>query len=59
MIKAIDEIQGGSSWRIQSEKGTKKQRKYLSDLKRLTCVVNRGQGDALIPVSYTHLPFKM
>jgi nitrogen regulatory protein PII len=44
MIKAIDEIQGGSSWRIQSEKGTKKQRKYLSDLKRLTCVVNRGQG---------------
>lgn len=48
MIKAIDEIQGGSAWRIQSEKGTKKQRKYLSDLKRLTCVVNRGQGDALI-----------
>ena len=48
MIKAIDEIQGGSAWRIQSEKGIKKQRKYLNDLKRLTCVVERGQGDALI-----------
>ncbi len=48
MIKAIDEIQGGSAWRIQTEKGTKKQRKYLNELKRLTCVVERGQGDALI-----------
>lgn len=48
MIKAIDEIQGGSAWRVQSEKGTKKQRKYLLELKRLTCVVERGEGDALI-----------
>ena len=48
IIKAIDELKGGSTWRTQGDGGNKKQRKFLSDLTRLSCVVERGKGDTLV-----------
>ncbi|MBK9285855.1 MAG: P-II family nitrogen regulator [Sphingobacteriaceae bacterium] len=47
IIKAIDEIKGGSEWRMNLNSSNKVQRKYLNDLVRLTCVTERGMGDAL------------
>jgi nitrogen regulatory protein PII len=51
IIKAIDELKGGSSWRTQRAGINKKQRAHLKNLCRLTCVTARGQGDSLIQVA--------
>ena len=47
IIKAIDEIKGGSEWRMNLNSENKKNRKFLNDLVRLTCVTERGTGDVL------------
>lgn len=48
IIKAIDEIKGGSAWRAHlGQNNGKTQKKTLSNLSRLTCVVERGKGDSL------------
>lgn len=48
IIKAIDEIKGGSAWRAHlGQNNGKAQKKTLSNLSRLTCVVERGKGDSL------------
>ena len=48
MIKAIDELKGSSAWRMQSENEKNNKRTFLTDLYRLTCVVEKGKGDKLI-----------
>ncbi len=57
IIKAIDEIKGSTHWRMHSgvhdiseSDGIfqMQERVYLENLVRLTCVVVRGEGDALI-----------
>jgi nitrogen regulatory protein PII len=48
IIKAIDELKGGSSWRTHgAHNDHRKERKYLLGLSRLSCVVERGKGEAL------------
>ena len=47
IIKAIDEIKGGSAWRAHLGQNNGNKKKFLSNLSRLTCVVERGKGDAL------------
>ena len=48
MIKAIDELKGSSAWRIQHESDKNNQRKFLTDVYRLNCVVEKGKGEKLI-----------
>ena len=51
MVKAIDEIKGGTSWRTLSgdESGAgSSDKKYLLDLVRLSCVTERGKGDEMV-----------
>ncbi len=50
IVKAIDEIKGGAGWRAQSVDGTvaPTDRKFLTDLTRLTCVTERGKGDIMV-----------
>jgi nitrogen regulatory protein PII len=48
VIKAIDEIKGSSAWRIQNETEQSNKRKFLTDLYRLNCVVEKGKADNLI-----------
>ena len=48
MIKAIDELKGSSSWRIQHESEKSNKRKFLTDVYRLNCVVEKGKGEQLI-----------
>ena len=51
IVKAIDEIKGGAGWRAQSVgdgSDPPSERKFLTDLTRLTCVTERGKGDAMV-----------
>jgi len=50
MIKAIDEIRGGTKWRSKGifEVSEGSGRKFLKDLISLSAVVERGKGDRLI-----------
>ena len=48
MIKAIDELKGSSAWRIQNESEENNKRKFLTNLYRLNCVVEKGKGNNLI-----------
>ena len=48
MIKAIDELKGSSAWRTKNESEQNNKRKYLTNLYRLNCVVEKGKGDKLI-----------
>lgn len=48
MIKAIDELKGSSAWRLQDEDQKSNKRRFLTNLIRLNCVVEKGKGDALI-----------
>ena len=57
IIKAIDDIKGGTAWRTHgtfnvenAQEGSKdsKGRKFLTGLIRLSCVIERGRGDHLV-----------
>jgi len=57
IIKAIDRIKGNTDWRAQESIDSAinpdgqvkiKQKHFLTDLTRLTCVVDRGYGDPFI-----------
>ena len=48
MIKAIDELKGSSAWRLQNDMENNNKRKFLTDLYRLNCVVEKGKGNNLI-----------
>ena len=49
IIKAIDEIKGGTEWRtLKSEASGASEKKYLLDLVRLSCVTERGKGDEIV-----------
>jgi len=48
VIKAIDELKGSSAWRIQSESEKSNRRKFLTNVYRLHCVVEKGKGEHLI-----------
>ena len=57
IIKAIDDIKGGTAWRASSSSDIEsngddskdsKGRKFLTDLIRLSCVTERGSGDHLV-----------
>ena len=48
MIKAIDELKGSSAWRIKNGSEKNNKRKFLTNLYRLNCVVEKGKGDKLI-----------
>lgn len=50
IIKAIDEIKGGTGWRslMSDDDGAKQDKKYLLDLVRLSCVTERGKGDEIV-----------
>ena len=48
VIKAIDELKGGSGWRVQNESDGNHKRKFLTNLNRLNCVVEKGTGAKLI-----------
>lgn len=48
MIKAIDELKGNSAWRIQTESETGNRRKFLTDIYRLNCVVEKGKSEKII-----------
>lgn len=48
MIKAIDELKGSSAWRIQDESEKINKRRFLTNLIRLNCVVEKGKGDTLM-----------
>jgi len=52
MIKAIDDLKGGPGWRSQgldeSGDSSPSERKFLTDLVRLTCVTERGKGDNMV-----------
>ena len=61
IIKAIDELKGNSDWRAQEminayinpDAGNQlKQRKYLTDLIRLTCVTDRGNSGPFIEKAF-------
>jgi nitrogen regulatory protein PII len=50
IIKAIDELKRGKDWRalgVMTEGDPTKKKRFLSNLSRLTCVVERGRGDLL------------
>ncbi|MFT5170671.1 MAG: nitrogen regulatory protein P-II 1 [Candidatus Marinamargulisbacteria bacterium] len=52
IIKALDELKGTASWRqrvsYDESQGEVKERKYLENLTRLTCVSSRANGEAVI-----------
>jgi len=51
IIKAIDDIKGGTAWRTLSSDTSGKgdtDKKHLSDLVRLSCVTERGKGDEIV-----------
>lgn len=59
VIHAIDELRGGADWRLQNTPepgrrgafglfGRDRRRRYLLDMRLLSCIANRKHGDALI-----------
>ncbi|MBL4755517.1 MAG: P-II family nitrogen regulator [Flavobacteriales bacterium] len=51
IIKAIDEMKGGTSWRMlngTAGDASVPDKKYLLDLVRLSCVTERGKGDEIV-----------
>lgn len=50
IVKAIDEIKGGTGWRIlgDDDGAGVQHKKYLLDLVRLSCVTERGKGDEIV-----------